>query len=119
MNANKELIFVYNANSGKWNAYMDSLHKLISPSTYPCSLCAITHDTFAKKKAWANFLTNTTLQLHFLHKDEWNKIYHRKDNLPAIFVKQGEDISTFLEADEINRLNLVDLQAKLKAYEQE
>lgn len=41
--AKKQLIFVYNADGGTFNAIMDSAHKLFAPSTYQCSLCAITH----------------------------------------------------------------------------
>ncbi|NJM95354.1 MAG: GTPase, partial [Acaryochloridaceae cyanobacterium CSU_5_19] len=40
------LIFVYNANSGGINTALDIAHKLLSPSTYRCNLCRLTHDTF-------------------------------------------------------------------------
>jgi len=36
------LIFVYNANGGLVNSWLDTAHKIVSPSTYSCSLCAIT-----------------------------------------------------------------------------
>ena len=41
-----KLIFVYNAGSGKLNALFDMAHKIVSPTTYECSLCALTHDAF-------------------------------------------------------------------------
>jgi hypothetical protein len=49
------LLFVYNANSGKLNAAFDMAHKAISPSTYKCSLCALTHNPLKEKKEWVDF----------------------------------------------------------------
>ncbi|WP_232221892.1 hypothetical protein [Methanococcoides burtonii] len=37
------LIFVYNADSGLINEMKDYVHKIVSPSTYECNLCAITY----------------------------------------------------------------------------
>ena len=39
----KELIFIYNAKSGFINELVDIPHKIISPETYDCNLCAITY----------------------------------------------------------------------------
>ena len=50
--ANKPiLIFVYNANGGFFNGFSDYIHKLVSPKTYECSLCAITYDNLGMKKS--------------------------------------------------------------------
>ncbi len=38
----KALIFVYNADSGLLNAINDGILKIVSPSTYQCSLCSLT-----------------------------------------------------------------------------
>ena len=46
----KELIFIYNAKSGLVNELLDFAHKIISPETYNCNLCAITYGTFAMDK---------------------------------------------------------------------
>ena len=37
------LVFVYNANAGLVAGMLDSVHKVVSPATYPCSLCAVTY----------------------------------------------------------------------------
>ncbi len=37
------LLFVYNADSGLVAGLFDSAHKLLSPSTYQCQLCTLTH----------------------------------------------------------------------------
>ena len=51
-----ELIFIYNAESGLFNAVSDYLHKVISPDTYACSLCQITYGNLGMKKKWKDFL---------------------------------------------------------------
>ena len=44
-----ELIFIYNAKSGIVNEFLDFAHKIASPSTYNCNLCAISYDNFMSK----------------------------------------------------------------------
>lgn len=78
-----KLIFVYNATSGKLNSLLDSAHKIASPGTYECRLCHLTFGVFKENELWARFResltnTNTSLQLEFLHKDEFEKQYWSK-----------------------------------------
>jgi hypothetical protein len=78
-----KLIFVYNANSGKLNSLLDSAHKIVSPTTYECTLCHLTFGVFKENELWARFResatnTNSSLQLEFLHKDEFEKQYWSK-----------------------------------------
>ncbi len=110
MNANKKLIFVYNANSGKWNSYMDIMHKILSPQTYECNLCAITYDTFSINKDWAAFKEKIPVEMSFLHKDEWEEQYNRKDELPAIFLKEKEEVSVWIDPQTMNKINLEELK---------
>lgn len=107
----KKLIFVYNANSGAWAGYMDIMHKLLSPQTYECNLCAITHDTFSINKDWAEFKEIIPIEMSFLHKDEWEEQYQRKDELPAIFIEQNGKISVWIDVPTMNRLDLSELKA--------
>lgn len=78
-----KLIFVYNANSGKLNAWLDSAHKIVSPQTYSCKLCDLTYGIFKEHDDWVRFresilTTYPNLQLEFLHKDEFEKQYWSK-----------------------------------------
>ena len=78
-----KLIFVYNATSGKLNSLLDSAHKIASPGTYECRLCHLTFGVFKENELWARFResltnTNSSLQLEFLHKDEFEKQYWSK-----------------------------------------
>ena len=45
-----ELIFIYNAKSGLVNEFLDFAHKIVSPGTYNCNLCAISYGNFSMKK---------------------------------------------------------------------
>jgi hypothetical protein len=77
----RHLIFVYNANSGWLNAVVDSAHKMLSPQTYPCKLCELTHDATGQRDEWRRFresVKNTGTTLEFLHKDEFEKVYWSK-----------------------------------------
>ncbi len=78
-----KLIFVYNANSGALNSLIDSAHKIISPKTYDCKLCDLTYDVFKENELWSRFRESVThnypkLQLEFLHKNEFEKVYWSK-----------------------------------------
>ncbi len=118
MTTNKKLIFVYNANSGAWAGYMDIMHKILSPQTYECNLCAITYDTFSINKEWAEFKKTIPLEMSFLHKDEWEEQYSRKDELPAIFIEESGKVSVWVDVPTMNQLDLTELKelitAKLK-----
>lgn len=71
----KKLIFVYNARSGKWNAYLDAAHKLLSPATYACKLCALTYGVWSENEKWKQFRKKTQIEMEFLHIDEWQSHY--------------------------------------------
>jgi len=107
-----ELIFVYNAHSGKLNAYLDSLHKAISPSTYSCSLCAITYGLTRIDPKWKAFLKTVPFKTTFLHKDEWEDPGNHK--LPAIFKKTDDKIEVFVPSDRLNKMTLEDLMASVE-----
>lgn len=107
------LIFVYNADSGIFNTLSDIAHKIISPQTYECNLCAITHSHFSMRKPWGEFLKTLDAELEFLHRDELIKQYGKQnDVLPAIFVKQANNnLKVAIAADEINQCKTMqDLQ---------
>lgn len=96
------LVFVYNADSGIFNAFSDLAHKLLSPETYPCSLCAITYSSFGMRKEWRLFLKRLDVEKEFLHADELKDRYGIEGvTLPAIFRKEA-GLSLWIDADAIN-----------------
>ncbi len=108
------LIFVYNANSGMLNGMWHSAHKLLSPSTYECSLCAITHGNFGPHKAWSEFLEQLDYPMEFLHKDELKEQYNYEVALPAILQSNNQQLTPFITAETLNAVKtLEELQALL------
>ena len=80
------LLFVYNADSGFFNTLADIGHKLFSPATYPCQLCAITHGVLAERGAWRDFIAALDLPREFLHRDQFQARFPGNGTpLPAIF----------------------------------
>ncbi|MEY4905270.1 MAG: hypothetical protein RLZZ292_3085 [Bacteroidota bacterium] len=107
----KKLLFVYNADSGKWNAYLDMAHKIFSPSTYPCSLCDITYGIFKIRPEWDEFIQNTSIPFEFLHKDEFLTAYPNSTfrDFPFILaVDETEALSMFLPAEQLNEYKTVE-----------
>ena len=103
-----KLIFVYNANSGKLNTLFDIAHKLLSPGTYQCDLCSLTHGALSEKKAWKEFREKTGLEMEFLHKDEFEKLYDNSFDYPVVLKQSDNTIDLFLNADEISQVKSVD-----------
>ncbi len=65
------LILVYHADSGGWQALWDSTHKLLSPATYACSLCALTHGLCGEVGAWKSFRRRHPGVVTVMHRDEF------------------------------------------------
>ena len=86
------LVFVYNADSGIMNGMFDFFHKIVSPSSYSCDLCLITHSHTGMRKAWRNYLESLKIEKDYLHKDEFKLLYpnYASVKLPAIFLAENE-----------------------------
>ncbi len=103
------LIFVYNADSGLFNAFKDYFRKAVSPSTYGCNLCGITFGALGMRKDWKSFIAHLDMPVEFLHRDEFLTHYPSiKAHFPAAFVKRGSDISLLIPHANINKAKSVD-----------
>jgi hypothetical protein len=113
----QELVFVYNADSGPLQAVMDSLHKLISPSTYNCSLCALTYHSFGEKKQWKAFRSKIQVPMKFLHRDEFLEVYTHKDyKLPLVMSIVDGKSTLLLDKSELD--NFANLEELIQALTQ-
>lgn len=103
----KKLIFVYNANSSIFSQATDYVHKIVSPSTYRCNLCAITYGNLGMRKDWKKFIDTLPFEVIFIHKDELKNEYHKlKDfTLPAVFIEDGENIESIISNEELDKQN--------------
>ncbi|MBB6431650.1 hypothetical protein [Algisphaera agarilytica] len=97
-----KLIFVYNADAGWLGAAWDSAHKLISPKTYRCSLCAVTHHALGMKKRWARFIEGLEHDIEFLHRDEAKERYDLETvDWPAVLKEDEKEARIWLNSEEL------------------
>jgi hypothetical protein len=104
-----ELLFVYNADSGLLNATVDFFHKIISPSTYACSLCAVTYGNRGMRPDWREFVAELPVKTTFLHRDELRKLHPELAHypLPAAFRRDaGNSWRLFLTSFELDHSDL-------------
>lgn len=98
------LVFVYNADSGLFNTVTDIAHKILSPETYVCNLCELTHGTFKVREDWVKFLKTLNADCEFLHRDEFHARYSQADvALPAVFKKTSDGLEPWLEAEALRK----------------
>ena len=102
----EKLIFIYDANSGKHNALLDTMHKIVSPNTYNCNLCDITFGLFTENKTWRKFRETSKVEMVFLHKDDYLKKYKSKFNykftFPIVLAVHSNSLSVFITTEELN-----------------
>lgn len=105
----KQLIFVYNADSGMFNTLTDIAHKVFSPQTYECNLCAISHSYLSERGEWKEFIKSLGVECEFLHRDEFLKKYkHDEKDFPVIFELVEGDLKPGLSAEKINACKSMD-----------
>lgn len=103
------LVFVYNAESGLFNTLADIGHKILSPQTYSCNLCKLTHSNFGMRKQWKQFIESLDWPVEFLHADELKARYNIEGlSLPVIMKREDEKLETLIDADAINACRSVE-----------
>jgi hypothetical protein len=110
-----ELIFVYNADSGLFNAMADAAHKVFSPDTYACNLCKVTYGWMTEKQAWRAFVETLPVEVDFLHRDELRRAFPTLViALPAVLRRDSDAApSVCIDADALNRCFSIDDLIKL------
>lgn len=99
-----KLQFIYNANHDLKSRVFDFAHKIISPSTYHCSLCHLTHSNFGEREEWGRFVEQSDFEMKFYHKDEFEEKYKLTFDYPLI-LKVGENgIDILVSKKELYRL---------------
>lgn len=104
----KKFIFVYNADSSLFSQASDFAHKIISPGTYGCNLCKLTHGNLSMKRAWKEFLDSLPQEKIFLHKDQLEGEYAvlGEYSPPCIAVGDGpEPLKVIVRADEMQEIS--------------
>ncbi|MCM5661484.1 GTPase [Galbibacter mesophilus] len=117
-----KLIFVYNAKGGLWNEAVGAAHKILSPNTYACNLCKLTHGNFKEKEAWKSFRESSEVTMKFFHIEDFQKRYPEFSNteLPAVFSEsKAGKVEAFLSSETINAIGSIEelmevIRVKLK-----
>lgn len=102
----KELVFVYNARLDIFSKVMDFAHKIISPTTYSCSLCSLTHGPLGMHREWAEFIQSLPYQISFLYKDQVTP--YPNTDLPQVWLQEGVHKKVLIEAAELKSLSSLD-----------
>ncbi|WP_035563594.1 hypothetical protein [Hymenobacter sp. IS2118] len=113
----QRLIFVYNADGGRLAGLKDMFHKILSPGTYPCSLCAVTYGATSMQPEWREFIKTLPVPVDFLHRDEFIRDYSqwRQHLLPAAFALPDlGPLQPFIEAPEMDAADLNGLMTLVK-----
>ena len=100
-----QVLFVYNAKSYLWNKAFDFIHKIVSPQTYNCNLCALTYDNFSERKEWTEFRSSLSIDLKFLYSDNFeNEFPAEKTSYPVVYLKSNNGITRLISSNEINTI---------------
>lgn len=96
----RRLVIVYNANAGIAAGVMDSVHKIVSPSTYPCQLCAVTYGLVAMKREWRVFLDGLGMEVLFHHRPDFRVAFPQAADwpLPLVAVEQDGELHSVVSA---------------------
>ncbi|MEP2936817.1 MAG: GTPase [Gilvibacter sp.] len=120
MSKQPELLFVYNADSGVFNAVKDSLHKWLKPETYSCALCSLTHSFLGETSKWKHYKKTFTGTLSFYHKDQFQTEFASKwlpkYDFPIVLIKRQEQLDIFLTSQELEAIQ--DVTTLIQALEE-
>ncbi len=113
---NIKIIFVYNADSGLFNTVTDIAHKIFSPQTYSCGLCALTHSYFSMRDEWKSFIESLGTGCCFMHRDEFLQEYNNENyQWPAVFVEKSGQLDICLDSNAIDKCdNLNELKTLIR-----
>lgn len=98
------IIFVYNEDSGLFNAVAGWAHKALSPATYQCALCRITFGLTGMMVPWKSYLERLPFPVTFVHRDEFRVQFPEQATtaLPVILAERSGRTEALLSAQEIN-----------------
>lgn len=107
----RSFLFVYNAKSDFWSKKIDFAHKIISPNTYACSLCALTHGNFGETNTWKLFKKEAKFNMEFFYKNDFINLYTTNiKNFPVIIEKHSttSSLSVLIDHKELSKLKTVE-----------
>jgi len=104
-----KLVFVYNAEAGIVRGFMDSIHKIVSPSSYACDLCAITYGLTSMNRDWRVWLQEIEIPTEFFHRAEFKKAWPEANfELPVILMEEKKRLTPVIGAETLAEIKDVD-----------
>ncbi len=103
-----DLLFVYNANTDIKSAVFDYAHKVFSPSTYQCELCALTHHNLGERKAWKRFKKRTDVTMEFWYIKQFEGEFNMRFDYPVVLRKREDGLHLFMSKAELQQLESVE-----------
>ncbi|WP_245232706.1 hypothetical protein [Thiorhodococcus minor] len=115
--AEPRLIFVYKADSDLFSRVTDAAHKILSPKTYSCDLCMLTHGWLSERRSWSDFIRALPVRCQFLHRDQLQEDFPQLEvELPVVLLLTDAAPSVCLDATAIRGCEgLDDLMALVRA----
>mgnify|MGYP001343646054 FL=1 len=105
---NLELIFIYNAKSGVVNELVDVAHKIVSPETYDCNLCALSYGAFFMEEKWSTYIATLPIKSTFTFRDKFSKKERNNLKFPSVFLRNDLGLNEIITATEINEIKNLD-----------
>ena len=103
-----KLIFVYNAHTDPLSVMADYMHKVFSPKTYKCELCALTHHNFGKRSGWAQFIKQADFEMDFMYIKGFEKKYGSQFTYPIVLELRDDDLHRVIEKSKIAEFRTID-----------
>lgn len=103
-----ELFFVYNANSNLTIKFFDAVHKIVSPSTYDCELCELTHYSLGARKAWKEFVGKSKIPIQVWYKDRFVQKFEKEYEFPVVLIYDNSGFTCILDKIQLESINGLD-----------
>jgi hypothetical protein len=85
------------AMDGNWfSELVGAVHKIASPSTYPCQLCKLTHGPVSARPAWSQFIKNSNIRIKPVHRDQLRLHPELGATLPAVYRETSAGLQLLL-----------------------
>jgi len=106
----EKLIFIYNASDDLISVSFDFIHKIVSPSTYQCSLCKITYGNVSMHDKWKEYIYNSNYDFEFLYKNNYLEYYKGLNikEFPVAYKYNGNSYDVFISKKEFDSCNDLD-----------
>lgn len=113
-----KLLFVFAADSGSFNALLDSAKKFLRIKN--CTLCSITHGLAGEKSEWRECRDELGVPIEYLHRDELSGDLKALvgTSLPCVVADSEGDLIVLLKPEVLERCqgSVADFKGRLRYF---